>query len=220
MLLLVDNYDSFTYNLFQYLSELGAEVVVRRNDAIGVEEVGRMGFQGVVISPGPGRPEDAGVSMEIIRRYTGHIPILGVCLGHQCIGQAFGGRIVRAPELRHGKTSWVHHKGAGVLSGIPSPFEAVRYHSLIVDRSTVPPELEVTAETEDGLVMALRHRRYPVEGVQFHPESILTQHGKRLLANFLRSACIPVSIPDGEEGHSTRSSGNAVASGGGEHGNT
>lgn len=185
MLLLIDNYDSFTYNLFQYLSELGAEVLVRRNDAVSPDDLERPDLSGVVISPGPGRPEDAGVSLEVIRSYAGRLPILGVCLGHQCIGQAFGGRVVRAPELRHGKTSLVYHNGAGVLQGLPSPFEAVRYHSLVVDAVTLPPEIEVTATTSDGLVMALRHRSYPIEGVQFHPESILTQHGKRILANFL-----------------------------------
>lgn len=185
MILLIDNYDSFTYNLFQYLSELGARVVVRRNDAITLDEIERLGPSGLVISPGPGEPADAGISIDAIRRFAGRVPVLGVCLGHQAIGAAFGGRIVRAPELRHGKTSAIFHQGAGVLAGLPSPFEAVRYHSLVVERDSLPAEIEVTAETEDGLIMALRHRTAPVEGVQFHPESILTQDGKRILRNYL-----------------------------------
>jgi anthranilate synthase/aminodeoxychorismate synthase-like glutamine amidotransferase len=181
--LVVDNYDSFTYNLVQYLGELGAEPHVVRNDVRTVDELLEDPFDAVVISPGPGRPEDAGVSCELISRLGGTRPLLGVCLGHQCIGQVFGGRIVRAPTLMHGKVSLVHHDGQGVLAGLPQPFEATRYHSLVVD--DVPDVLEVTATTDDGVVMAIRHRELPIEGVQFHPESILTRSGKHLLANFL-----------------------------------
>ncbi|HMK98648.1 MAG TPA: aminodeoxychorismate/anthranilate synthase component II [Acidimicrobiales bacterium] len=183
--LLVDNYDSFTYNLVQELGELGAEPVVFRNDAIDVAGIRELDPDAVVISPGPGRPEDAGISLEVIAELAGEIPILGVCLGHQCIGQAYGGTVVPAPELMHGKTSAIFHIDVGVLSGLPNPFEATRYHSLVVDRASLPPELEVTAETADGVVMGLRHRELPVQGVQFHPESILTRQGPRLLQTFL-----------------------------------
>jgi len=183
--LVIDNYDSFVYNLVQEMGELGAEPVVRRNDAISVEEVGDLDADGIVISPGPGRPEGAGVSMEVVRQWAGRLPILGVCLGHQCIGAVYGARIVHAPDIMHGKPSDVHHRGGGVLAGLPSPFTATRYHSLVVEG--VPGELEVTAETADGVVMAVRHRSLPVEGVQFHPESILTTEGPRLLGNFLAS---------------------------------
>lgn len=186
MLLLIDNYDSFTYNLAQYLSELGAEVMVRRNDAITVGETEALALSHLVISPGPCTPNEAGVSCALIQRLGSRIPTLGVCLGHQCIGAVFGGRVTRAPEPMHGKVAAIHHRGAGVLAGLPQPFSATRYHSLIVERATLPPALEVTAETGDGLVMALRHREYPIEGVQFHPESILTPVGKDLLRNFLR----------------------------------
>jgi anthranilate synthase/aminodeoxychorismate synthase-like glutamine amidotransferase len=186
MLLLIDNYDSFTYNLYQYLSELGAEVLVRRNDEIAPEEAEALAPSHLVISPGPCTPHEAGASNAIIERLGPRIPTLGVCLGHQCIGQVFGGRVVRAPEPVHGKTATIHHQGAGVLGGLPSPFTATRYHSLIVERSSLPDTLEVTAETEDRLIMGLRHRRYPIEGVQFHPESVLTSAGKNLLRNFLR----------------------------------
>lgn len=189
MLLLIDNYDSFTFNLYQYLAELGYEVVVLRNDEFSVSEVAKMAPAGIVISPGPGAPQSAGVSNEVIREVGVSTPTLGVCLGHQCIGEVYGGRVVRAPELRHGKTSAIFHSGVGVFRGLPSPFEATRYHSLVVDRASLPRCLEITAETEDGLIMGLRHRRYPVEGVQFHPESILTREGKRLLANFGELAC-------------------------------
>ena len=185
MLLLVDNYDSFTYNLFQYLSELGADVLVRRNDAVTLDEVERLAPERLVISPGPGAPAGAGISLALIRRFGGEIPILGVCLGHQCIGEAYGGRVVRAPELRHGKTSPVHHDDGGVFSGLADPFRAVRYHSLIVERESLPASLEVSAWTDDGLIMGLRHRELAVEGVQFHPESVMTEDGYRLLANFL-----------------------------------
>jgi anthranilate synthase component II len=186
--LVVDNYDSFVYNLVQYLGELGADPVVRRNDAVTVEEAVELRPDAVVISPGPGRPADAGVSNAVIERLGPDTPLLGVCLGHQCIGEVYGGAIVRAPRIMHGKTSMVRHTGAGVMAGLPDPFEATRYHSLVVEPSSLPDVLEVTAETDDGVIMGLRHRSLPVEGVQFHPESILTGEGKRLLANFLRSA--------------------------------
>ncbi len=186
-MLLIDNYDSFTYNLYQYLSELGAEVQVRRNDAISLEEIETARPERIVISPGPKTPDDAGISIDAIIRFGPRIPVLGVCLGHQCIGQAFGGRVVRASELKHGKTSEVFHTNQGVMRGLPNPFQAGRYHSLVVDRESLPPVLEVTAETADGVVMGLRHRDYPIEGVQFHPESVLTPDGKRLLENFLKS---------------------------------
>jgi anthranilate synthase component II len=186
MILLLDNYDSFTFNLYQALSELGADVIVRRNDAVTVDEVERLvpTLDGIVISPGPCTPSEAGISVPLVRRLAGSVPILGVCLGHQAVGAAFGGTIVRAPRLMHGKVSMIAHDGAGVFTGLPNPFQATRYHSLIVERLTLPPELEVTAEA-DGLVMGLRHRSLPVEGVQFHPESILTPTGNDLLANFL-----------------------------------
>lgn len=186
MVLVIDNYDSFTYNLVQYLAELGAEVEVYRNDRLSVEEVEAKRPERIVISPGPGRPEDAGITVDVIRRLGGRIPILGVCLGHQAIGLVFGGRVVRAPELVHGKTSQVYHRGTPLYDGVESPFTATRYHSLVVERESLPDCLEVTAETADGLIMGLRHRERPIEGVQFHPESILTAPGKRLLANFLR----------------------------------
>jgi anthranilate synthase component 2 len=186
--LVVDNYDSFVYNLVQYLGELGAEPLVYRHDAHSVDELVALEPDAVLVSPGPGRPEDAGVSNELIRRLAGHRPILGVCLGHQCIGQVFGGEVVRASAVMHGKTSLIHHRGAGALAGLPDPFPATRYHSLVVDAACVPPALEVTARTDDGVVMGLRHRDLPVEGVQFHPESILTTGGHRILANFLAAA--------------------------------
>jgi anthranilate synthase component 2 len=186
MILLLDNYDSFTFNLYQALSELGAEVLVRRNDQVTVDDVEKLVpmLDGIVISPGPCTPGEAGISVPLVRRLAGIVPILGVCLGHQAVGAAFGGRIVRAPRLMHGKVSMIAHDGAGVFAGLPNPFQATRYHSLIVERSSLPPELEITAEA-DGLVMGLRHRSLPVEGVQFHPESILTPTGNDLLANFL-----------------------------------
>ncbi len=185
---MLDNYDSFVYNLVQYVGELGAEPIVHRNDAVTLDEVEALEPDAILISPGPGRPENAGISGAIVETFAGRVPLLGVCLGHQCIGQAFGGRIVAAPELRHGKTSLVHHRGAGVLDGLPDAFPATRYHSLVVERASLPDELEVTAETDDGTIMALRHRSLPVEGVQFHPESILTRGGRRLLATFLAQA--------------------------------
>ncbi len=183
--LVIDNYDSFVYNLVQYLGELGADPTVLRHDELSVADVVALDPDAVLISPGPGRPEQAGVSNEVIRTLGPVKPILGVCLGHQCIGQVFGAEVVRAPEVVHGKTSVVHHQSQGVLAGLPEPFEATRYHSLVVDPDTVPADLEITAQTDDGTVMALRHRTFPVEGVQFHPESILTTPGKRLMANFL-----------------------------------
>jgi anthranilate synthase/aminodeoxychorismate synthase-like glutamine amidotransferase len=183
---LVDNYDSFTYNLAQELGELGAAVEVARHDAFTIDELERFQPDGIVISPGPGAPKDAGLSNDVIRVFAGRVPLLGVCLGHQCIGEVYGATIVRAPELVHGKTSPIHHDGAGVFTGLPQPFEATRYHSLVVDPATVPPELEVTARTANDLIMGLRHRTLAVEGVQFHPESILTTAGMDLLGNFLR----------------------------------
>jgi anthranilate synthase/aminodeoxychorismate synthase-like glutamine amidotransferase len=181
----IDNYDSFTYNLVQYLGELGADPLVHRNDVVTVEEVEALEPDAILISPGPGRPEDAGISNDLIARLGPRIPTFGVCLGHQCIGQVFGGQVVRAAQVMHGKTSWIRHTGAGVMAGLVDPFEATRYHSLVVDRDTLPDVLEVTAETDDGVIMGLRHREHPIEGVQFHPESILTSVGKDLLANFL-----------------------------------
>ena len=188
MILLVDNYDSFTYNLYQYLGELGASVRVVRNDEMGVEEALALGPRAVVISPGPGNPDQAGISLDMIRACAGRLPLLGVCLGHQALGQAFGGRVVRAPRLMHGKTSEIQHDGRSVFAGLPRPFTATRYHSLVVARESVPDCLEVSAWTDDGIVMGLRHRQHALEGVQFHPESILTTSGKDLLRNFLTLA--------------------------------
>ncbi|MBI1886241.1 MAG: aminodeoxychorismate/anthranilate synthase component II [Chloroflexi bacterium] len=187
MILLIDNYDSFTYNLFQYLSELGAEVDVARNDRVSLDDIEGMAPERIVISPGPRTPKEAGVSVDLIRRFADTVPILGVCLGHQCIGEAFGGVVSGAGEIVHGKTSVIHHEGKGVLRGLPSPFEGVRYHSLAVQREGLPEELEVTAWTEGGVIMGLRHRGLPVEGVQFHPESIMTGVGKQILRNFLET---------------------------------
>ena len=186
MLLLIDNYDSFTYNLFQYLSELGEEVVVVRNDKITLEEIGRMKPQRIVISPGPSTPQNAGISNEVIKHFGTTLPILGVCLGHQCIGYTYGGTIGQAKKIMHGKSSLIYHNGQGVLAGLPNPFAAIRYHSLVVERQGLPDCLEVTAWTDDGEIMGLRHKQYPVEGVQFHPESFMTEVGKDLLRNFLK----------------------------------
>jgi anthranilate synthase component II len=186
--LLIDNYDSFTYNLVQELGELGAEPVVFRNDAIDVAGIRAQRPDAVIISPGPGRPESGGVSLAVVVELAGEIPLLGVCLGHQCIGQAYGGRVVQAPVLMHGKTSAIFHTGTGIFTDLPNPFEATRYHSLVLDRDSLPDVLEVTAETSDGVVMGIRHRQLGVEGVQFHPESILTTDGPRLLGNFLGAA--------------------------------
>jgi para-aminobenzoate synthetase component II len=185
MLLVIDNYDSFTYNLVQYLGELGEDVRVIRNDAMTVDAISALKPSRIVISPGPCTPKEAGVSVEVIKRLAGKIPLLGVCLGHQSIGEAFGGEVVRAERLMHGKTSWIKHDGKTVFRGLPNPFEATRYHSLIVRRETLPPCLEISAETAEGEIMGLRHRTLPVDGVQFHPESILTRPGKDLLRNFL-----------------------------------
>ncbi len=185
MLLMIDNYDSFTYNLVQYLGELGEEVRVVRNDEVTVDDIARLAPARIVISPGPCTPNEAGVSLPAIARFAGKIPLLGVCLGHQAIGQAFGGRVVHAKTLMHGKVSPIHHSGQGVFRGLPSPFNATRYHSLAIERESCPADLEITAWTEDGEIMGVRHRTLAVEGVQFHPESILTEHGHALLRNFL-----------------------------------
>ena len=185
MILLLDNYDSFTYNLAQYLGELGCEVEVHRNDKISVEEIARRKPERIVISPGPCTPQEAGISIELIQRLAGRFPILGVCLGHQALGAAYGGKIVRAPKLFHGKTSEIHHDGKGVFQDLPKTFTATRYHSLIVEKKSLPKELKITAETADGIIMGVRHRHHKLEGVQFHPESVLTQSGKQLLKNFL-----------------------------------
>jgi anthranilate synthase component 2 len=185
MLLMIDNYDSFTYNLVQYLGELGQDVKVVRNDEMSVDEIEALAPERIVLSPGPCTPNEAGVSLDVIRRFAGKLPILGVCLGHQAIGQAYGGHIVHAKTLMHGKVSKIHHTGHGVFAGLPSPYSATRYHSLAIERDSCPAELEVTAWTDDGEIMGVRHRTLPVEGVQFHPESILTEHGHELLRNFL-----------------------------------
>jgi para-aminobenzoate synthetase component 2 len=185
MILLLDNYDSFTYNLAQYLGELGCNVEVHRNDKISVDEIARRKPERIVISPGPCTPQEAGISVELIERLAGKFPILGVCLGHQALGAAFGGKIVRAPKLFHGKTSQIHHDGKTIFRKLADPFTATRYHSLIVERKSLPRELAITAETDDGIIMGLRHRRHKIEGVQFHPESVLTESGKQLLKNFL-----------------------------------
>ncbi|AHK80185.1 anthranilate synthase component II [Ectothiorhodospira haloalkaliphila] len=204
MLLMIDNYDSFTYNLVQYLGELGADVDVRRNDAITVDEIEAMAPERIVISPGPCTPDQAGISLEVIRRFAGRVPLLGVCLGHQSIGQAFGGHIIHAREIMHGKTSMVHHKDMGVFHGLENPLEATRYHSLVIDKTRLPDCLEVTAwtETQDGQldeIMGVRHRELAVEGVQFHPESILTRQGHELLQNFLRTPLVVDRSPGGRE---------------------
>jgi para-aminobenzoate synthetase component 2 len=192
--LVVDNYDSFVFNLVQYLGQLGVECVVRRNDEVALAEVGGFGADGVLLSPGPGTPERAAICMPLINEYAGRLPIFGVCLGHQAIGAAFGATVERAPELLHGKTSVVHHTGAGVLAGLPDPFTATRYHSLAVVESTLPPEIEVTGRTASGVVMAMRHRDLPIEGVQFHPESVLTQGGHLMLASWLAACGYPEAL--------------------------
>jgi anthranilate synthase component 2 len=190
MILVIDNYDSFTYNLVQYLGELGADVVVRRNDAISVDEIGELAPSAIVLSPGPCTPKEAGITVETIRRWGSSIPILGVCLGHQAIGEAYGGEVVRAERVMHGKTSQVCHDGTGIFAGLPSPMEVMRYHSLIVERGSIPESLEITAvsQNDPSEVHAVRHREHPVYGVQFHPESVMTPHGKALLNNFLELA--------------------------------
>jgi anthranilate synthase/aminodeoxychorismate synthase-like glutamine amidotransferase len=190
MILVIDNYDSFTYNLVQYLGELGEAPVVRRNDALSVDDVGRLAPSAIVLSPGPCRPADAGITVPLVRRWGAEIPILGVCLGHQAIGEAYGGTVVRASRVMHGKTSRVGHTGSGLFAGLPTPLQVMRYHSLIVDQASLPAELEVLATSEDDQseIQAMRHRSYPVWGVQFHPESVLTEHGQHLLKNFLTMA--------------------------------
>ena len=200
MILLIDNYDSFTYNLYQYLCELGADVQVARNDQISLEEIADMAPEKIVISPGPCTPAEAGISSDVIRHYGSSLPTLGVCLGHQCVGYAFGGTVGGAGEIMHGKMSLIHHDGEGVFKGLPNPFEAIRYHSLAVYREDLPEELIVTAWTENGLVMGMRHRDYPIEGIQFHPESIMTKVGKDLLQNFLD---MPALVDDPKRGGET-----------------
>jgi anthranilate synthase/aminodeoxychorismate synthase-like glutamine amidotransferase len=185
VILIVDNYDSFTYNLVQYFGELGCAVMVKRNDAVSLDEISSLRPTHICISPGPGRPAQAGLSNDIVREFSAHVPLLGVCLGHQCIGEVFGGKIVAAPRLLHGKTSQIQHNGSGVFANLPNPFTATRYHSLIVSPDSVPDCLDVTAQTSEGEIMGLQHRDFPVHGVQFHPESILTAEGKKLLANFV-----------------------------------
>ena len=185
MVFVLDNYDSFTYNLVQYIGELGAQVEVRRNDQVTVSQVENLRPERIVISPGPCTPQEAGISVELVERLAGKFPILGVCLGHQAIGAAFGGKIIRAPKLFHGKTSQIHHDGKNIFRDLSDPFTATRYHSLIVEKKSLPRELIITAETDDGIIMAFRHRRHKIEGVQFHPESVLTESGKQLLKNFL-----------------------------------
>ncbi len=185
MLLVIDNYDSFTYNLVQYLGELGAEMRIFRNDQITIDQIAAMKPSRILVSPGPCSPNEAGVSCDVIRTFGERIPIFGVCLGHQCMGQVYGGKVVRAARLMHGKTSPILHRGESLLKGLPSPFDAIRYHSLLVERESLPPDLVITAETAEGEIMGLQHKRFPVHGVQFHPESILTQNGKAILQNFL-----------------------------------
>ena len=189
-IVVIDSYDSFVYNIVQYLGELGAEPVVVRNDQVTVEEVRAMDPDGILLSPGPGRPEEAGIICEAISSFAGEVPVFGVCLGHQAIGHVFGGSVIRASELMHGKTSMIHHHNLGVFEGLPTPLEATRYHSLVVDRAGLPETLEITAETSDGMIMGLRHREFDIEGVQFHPESVLTSAGHQLLGNFL-ARCRP-----------------------------
>lgn len=186
MILVIDNYDSFTYNLVQYLGELGQEIVVKRNDEIGLEQISELGPDHILLSPGPCTPNEAGITLAVIEHFKGKIPIFGVCLGHQAIGQAFGGNVIRAERLMHGKTSPIHHQNQSVFEGLPAPFTATRYHSLLVERSSLPDCLEITAETAEGEIMGLRHKEYDVEGVQFHPESIITDYGHQILRNFLQ----------------------------------
>jgi anthranilate synthase/aminodeoxychorismate synthase-like glutamine amidotransferase len=201
MILLIDNYDSFVYNLARYVRELGQTPLVRRHDAISPEEIQGLGPSHIIISPGPCSPSEAGISTDVVRRLGPTIPILGVCLGHQCIGAAYGAEIVRAGRPMHGKTSRIHHSGTGLFTGLPSPFQATRYHSLVIAPASVPPELEITATSEDGEIMAVRHTRFPVYGVQFHPESVLTEHGYRLIDHFLHGVpATPRSVPVAADG--------------------
>jgi|TARA_B100002052_G_C15648134_1_gene491586 glutamine amidotransferase of anthranilate synthase or aminodeoxychorismate synthase len=185
LLLMIDNYDSFTYNLYQYFGELGTEVITLRNDQTSIEQIEQLNPDGLIISPGPCSPTEAGISNDTIKYFAPKLPILGVCLGHQCLGESFGGTVIRANEIRHGKTSLIHHNDTGVFKGLPNPFQAIRYHSLIVDKPSLPESLEITAWTEEGLIMGLRHKKYQSEGIQFHPESIMTPNGKDILTNFL-----------------------------------
>ncbi|HHV74689.1 aminodeoxychorismate/anthranilate synthase component II [Thermoanaerobacterium sp. PSU-2] len=189
MLLLVDNYDSFTYNLYQFIGEIYSDILVVRNDKIGLNDIALMNLKGIIISPGPGRPENAGISVDIVDEFEGKIPILGICLGHQAIGYAYGAKIIRANTIMHGKTSSVNHVGKGLFEGIKSPMKAMRYHSLVIDKSSLPESLEITAETDDGTIMAIKHKRHHVYGLQFHPESILTDDGKNILKNFVEGIC-------------------------------
>jgi anthranilate synthase component 2 len=189
MLLLVDNYDSFTYNLYQFIGEIYSDILVVRNDKIGLNDIALMNPKGIIISPGPGRPENAGISVNIVDEFEGKIPILGICLGHQAIGYAYGAKIIRANTIMHGKTSSVNHVGKGLFEGIKSPMKAMRYHSLVIDKSSLPESLEITAETDDGTIMAIKHKRHHVYGLQFHPESILTDDGKNILKNFVEGIC-------------------------------
>jgi len=195
VILVIDNYDSFTYNLVQYLGEMGATLDVRRNDAVSLAEIEQLAPDKILLSPGPGTPDEAGITLDVIRRFGPRIPIFGVCLGQQAIGQALGGRVVRAEHMMHGKTSPIMHSGEGVFAGLPSPLEATRYHSLIVERGSLPDTLAITAQTEDGEIMGLRHKTWPLEGVQFHPESVLTTHGKQMLRNFLEQQSHPNNTP-------------------------
>lgn len=203
MILMIDNYDSFTYNLVQYLGELGADIRVHRNDKITVEEIERLAPEKIVISPGPCTPAKAGVSKDVARHFAGKVPLLGVCLGHQSVAEAFGGKIVKAAKLMHGKTSQIHHDNKTLFKGLPDPFEATRYHSLIVERESLPDCFEVSAWTAEGEIMGIRHKELPIEGVQFHPESILTVYGKNLLKNFLDSPGLPAGHVDGRTQHSS-----------------
>ncbi len=193
MIILIDNYDSFTYNLVHYIGDLGVETLVRRNDKISVDEVMKQKPKAIILSPGPCTPNEAGICLDLVKGCAGDIPIFGVCLGHQTIGQAYGGKVIRAPELKHGKTSLIQHQGSGVFDGIPSPFTATRYHSLIVEKDSLPDCLEITATSEDGLIMGLQHKTHPVHGVQFHPESIASDWGHQILANFLQAAGVRIN---------------------------
>jgi len=190
MLLVIDNYDSFTYNLYQYLGELGADLRVYRNDKVTIEQIEEEAPRGIVISPGPGRPEDGGISLEVVTHFASRLPIIGVCLGHQCIGQGYGAKIVGAERIMHGKTSWIHHQGRGLFEEVENPFEATRYHSLLIKPSSLPSEFDITAHTDEGEIMGIQHKQFPTYGVQFHPESILTGVGKQILSNFIKRCSI------------------------------
>lgn len=189
MILIIDNYDSFTYNLYQYVGELYNNVKVLRNDKFSIEELKKLPLKGIIISPGPGRPENAGLSIKVIRAFEGKLPIMGICLGHQAIGQAYGGKVISAPEIKHGKTSIINHNGKGLFKDLENNLKIMRYHSLIVEKNTLPEDLEITAQTKDGLIMAIKHKKYPTYGLQFHPESIFTQSGKSIIKNFVEVIC-------------------------------